>query len=104
MLFSVLRLISDLKLWNSCYVPFRVIVLFMLHNHLIIFLFRRYILSHRYIYEQIMYDRTSSYIDHSAPICATSSLLRLLRRNPEYLRDLCYSEIWDNAIVRGCNT
>ena len=70
LLFSVLRLISNPKLWNSCYVPFRVIVLFMLHNRLIIFLFRRYIHSHGYIYERIMYDRTSSYIDYSAPIFA----------------------------------
>ena len=40
------------------------------HNRLIIFPFRRYIHSHGYIYKQIMYDRISSYIDHSAPFCA----------------------------------
>ena len=51
---------------------------FMPHNHLIIFPFCRYIHSHGYIYKQVMYDRISLYIDHSAPICVTSSLLRLL--------------------------
>ena len=82
----------------------------MPHNHLIIFPFRRYIHSHGYIYKQIMYDKLSLYIDHSAPICATSSLLRLLHLlqcTLEYLcklHELRYSEIWDNAIVRGRNT
>ena len=38
------------------------------------------------------------------PFLRTSSLLHLLWCTPEYLRDLHYSEIWDNAIVRGCNT
>ena len=46
-----------------------VFMLFILHNYLIIFPFRKYIHSHGYIYEQIMYDRISLYIDHSAPIC-----------------------------------
>ena len=78
LLFSVLRLISDPKLQTPCYIPFLVIVLFMPHNRLIIFPFHSYIPSHGYIYEQVMYDRISSYIDYSAPICATSSLLRLL--------------------------
>ena len=59
---------------------------------------------------KIMYDRISWYINHSAPFCVNSSLLRLLRllwNTPEYLRELRelrYSEIWDNAIVRGRNT
>ena len=81
----------------------------MLHNRLIILSFCRYIYSHGYIYEQIMYDRISSYIDHSAPN-RTSSLLHLLRLlwyTPEYhrkLHELCYSNIWDNAIVRGVIT
>ena len=51
----------------------------MLHNHLIIFLFRRYIHSHGYLYKWIMYDRISSYIDIVHPSSQTSSLLRLLR-------------------------
>ena len=51
LLFSILRLISDLKLRTPCYVPFLVIVLVVPHNRLIIFPFRRYIHSHGYIYE-----------------------------------------------------
>ena len=57
------------ELRTPCYVPFLIIVLFMPHNRLIIFPFCRYIHSHGYIYEQIMYNRISSYIEHSAPIC-----------------------------------
>ena len=37
------------------------------------------------------------------PSLQTSSLLHLLRYTPEYLRDLHYFKIWDNAIVRGRN-
>ena len=55
---------------TPCYVPILVIMLVVPHNRLIIFPFRRYIHSHGYIYEQMMYDRISSYIDHSAPISA----------------------------------
>ena len=62
------------ELRTPCYVPFLVIVLVVPHNRLIIFPFRRYIHSHEYIYEQVMYDRISLYIDHSAPIARTSSL------------------------------
>ena len=58
------------ELWTPCYVPFLVIVLVVPHNRLIIFPFHRYIHSHGYIYEQVMYDRISLYIDHSAPIHA----------------------------------
>ena len=47
-----------------------VIVPVVPHNRLIIFPFRIYIHSHGYIYKQIMYDRISSYINHSAPFCA----------------------------------
>ena len=58
------------KLRTPCYVPFLVIVLVVPHNRLIIFPFCRYIHSHGYIYKQVMYDRITSYIDHSAPFCA----------------------------------
>ena len=78
----------------------------MLHNHLIIFPFCRYIHSHGYIYEQIMIGPVHiSTIVH--PSAQASSLLCLLRCTPEYLRklrNLRYSEIWNNTIVRGCNT
>ena len=67
-LHSQIYLQSELR--TPCYVPFLVIVLVVPHNRLIIFPFHRYIHSHRYIYGQVMYDRISSYIDHSAPICA----------------------------------
>ena len=50
LLFSVLRLISDLNS-ELLVVPFLVIVPVVPHNRLIIFPFRRYIHSHRYIYE-----------------------------------------------------
>ena len=56
------------ELQTPCYVSFLVIVLVVPHNRLIIFLFCRYIHSHGYIYKQVMYDRISSYIDHSTPI------------------------------------
>ena len=51
-----------------------------------------------------MYDRISSYIDLVHPPSRTPSLPRLLRSTLEYLRGLRYSEIWDNAALRGCNT
>ena len=60
----------------------------MPHNRLIIFLFRRYIHSHEYLYEQIMYDRISSYINEVHPSLQTLSLLHLLRSTPEYLHYL----------------
>ena len=84
LLSSVLRLISNPKLSTPCYVPCLVIVLVVHHNRLIIFPFCRYIHSHGYIYKQVMYNRISSYIDHSAPIAQTSSPLRLLQCTPEY--------------------
>ena len=110
LLFSVLRLISDPKLWTPCYVPFLVIVLFMPHNCLIIFPFCRYIHSHEYIYEQscMIGSVCISTIVH--PFAWTSSLLCLLcllQCTPEYLRklhELHYPEIWDNTIMRGHNT
>ena len=51
-----------------------------------------------------MYDRISLYINEVHPSSQTYSLLRLLQSTPEYLCELCHSEIWDNAIVRGDNT
>ena len=112
LLFSILRLISDLKLWNPCYILFQVIALFMLHNPVIIFLFSRYIHSHGYIYERIMYDRTSSYIDHSAPICAVKwqDTTWSLSGEPEltegtWLQLMCcapsrsrYPKFWSNGV------
>ena len=44
---------------NSLLCPLLVIVPVVPHNHLIIFPFCRYIHSHVYIYEQVMYDRIS---------------------------------------------
>ena len=95
LLFSLIVLHSQTylrsKLRNSCYIPFWVIVAFMIHNRLIIFLFRRYMHSYGYLYERIMYDRISSYIDQVHLSSQTSSLPHLLQSTLEYLRGLCHS-------------
>ena len=51
--------------------------------------------------------RISTIVHPSAQTSSLLRLLRLLRYTPECLRKLCelrYPEIWDNVIVRGCNT
>ena len=48
--------------------------------------------------------RISTIVHPSVRNSSLLRLLRLLRNTPEYLRELRYSEIWDNAIVRGRNT
>ena len=55
------------KIQNPCYAPFLVIISFMPHNHLIIFVFHRYIHIQEYLYKCIMYDRISSYINEVHP-------------------------------------
>ena len=114
LLFFSIVLRSQTYLWSKlrtpCYVPFLVVVLFMPHNHLIIFRFvDTFIPMDTYTNKSCMIGSVHiSTIVH--PIVWASSLLcllHLLRYIPEYHCEFCelrYSEIWDNTIVRGCNT
>ena len=94
LLFSILRLISDLKLWNSCYVP-RLSCFLCSTTILLSFSFvDTYIPMDTYTNESCMIGPVHILtIVH--PSSQTSSLLHLLRCTPEYLHDLCYSQIWD---------
>ena len=85
------------EIQNPCYTPFSVIVSFMPHNRLIIFLFRRYIHSQEYLYEHIMYDRISLYIDEVHPFLQTpvSSIFSGLLWNTSFISiTLKFGTMW----------